>query len=219
MPLQKGMYGTRDVAANFAAMVTGMLRGMDFAIVVFNPCLFRRATRGPMLIFQGGDFDHPRRWRRPGVLGEEAQRGADPKIRGALGPEDSDMMGAMLLNRIARYGNLANGQPFLEWQPDARYAENITETLGLMRAANAKELSSPGITRNLGEANRGADLRDDSRFGAVRQDFMFTMQEIAWPVAWRRRAAWLGKWRSDAGPSLGSDLILPPKKHLSSPQK
>ena len=43
--LLKSMYGTRDAAANFAAMVMDVLTAMDFEIGKFNPCLCRHWTR------------------------------------------------------------------------------------------------------------------------------------------------------------------------------
>ena len=36
--LQKSMYGTRDAAANFAAMVMEVLKGMNIVFGEFNPC-------------------------------------------------------------------------------------------------------------------------------------------------------------------------------------
>ena len=51
--LQKSKHGTRDAAANFAAMVMEVLTGMNFVIGEFNPCLCKHVTKDIKLVCEG----------------------------------------------------------------------------------------------------------------------------------------------------------------------
>jgi hypothetical protein len=79
----------------------------------------------------------------------------------------------------------------LEWEADPRHAEIVVETLGLMRAINSKELSSPGVERTLEEVEQ-ADALDPEHSALYRSlcmrinylaqdrpDLQFTAKEMA----------------------------------------
>lgn len=140
------------MAANFATMVMHTLRNMGLQIGAFNPCLCRRAERHWVLFCHGDDFvvlggDGDSVW-----FGKTLNESLIVKIRGALGPDERGTKNITLPNRLVRYGTTANGLP-LEWKPDPRHAEIITEALGRRRAAKSKELSSLGINRSIEDMN------------------------------------------------------------------
>ena len=200
--MNKSMYGTRDAAANFAAMVMEVLGKMGFKIGVFNPRLCRHETKDITLFYHGDDFV---------ILGEQADltgfakelgESLIVKVRGTLGPDESDHKKITLLNRILRYGCSAGGLPFLEWEADPRHAEIITTLLRLGRAARCKELGSPGVKRTMDEVNRATDLDPEmtaayrsicmriNYLAQDRPDLMFTAKEMARWMARPNSLAW-----------------------------
>ena len=50
------VYGTRDAAANFAAVVMNTLTSMTVEVGKFNPCLCRLASKDIRLSYHGDDF-------------------------------------------------------------------------------------------------------------------------------------------------------------------
>ena len=155
--LNKSMYGTRDAAANFAALVMSVLSKMGFKVGVFNPCLCEHDVKDVALFYHGDDF---------AVLGEDEElkdfakelgEALIVKVRGVLGPDDTDVKEITLLNRIIRYCFTPAGTPYIEWEADPRHVEIITDMLQLKRATKSKELSSPGIKRTMDEVRAATD--------------------------------------------------------------
>ena len=54
------MYGTRDKATNFAAIVMDTLTTMNLEVGKFNPCLCTHASKNFRLFYHGDDVVIPR---------------------------------------------------------------------------------------------------------------------------------------------------------------
>ena len=99
----------------------GTLTKMGYRVGAFSSCLCRHETKDVTLFYHGDDF---------GVLGEdedlkefakELGEALIVKIRGVLGPDETDMKDITLLNRIIRYGMSPSGTPYVEWEADPRH--------------------------------------------------------------------------------------------------
>ena len=79
------MCGTRDAAANFAAIVMYTLTNMKFEVGSFNPCLCKDASKDIRLFYHGDDFvilagERDMQW-----FAKELNEALIVKVRGVLG--------------------------------------------------------------------------------------------------------------------------------------
>ena len=112
-------------------------------------------------------------------------------LRGVISPDVKDAKEIILLNTILKHGYSDSGAAYMEWEPDPRHVEIITEMLGLKRATKSKELSSPGIKRTIDEVNNAVELDAEKAIiyrsicmrinylAQDRPDIMFAAKELA----------------------------------------
>ena len=110
------MYGTRDTAANFDAIVMDTLTNKKFAVGLYHPCLCRHATTELRRFHHDGNFailadEENLQW-----LAKELNEALIIKVCGVLVEDERNLKEIKLLSCIVRHGQTASGWAFLEWE-------------------------------------------------------------------------------------------------------
>ena len=60
---------------------------------------------------------------------------------------------------MVRWGETANGTPYIDWEPDQRHAEIVTKHFRLH--SGAKAVGSPGVKRTAEDYERATELEPE----------------------------------------------------------
>jgi hypothetical protein len=190
--LLKAMYGTRDAAQNWEMEYVEFMESIGFVRGRSTPCAFWHSGRQLRAVIHGDDFT---------ILGNEVeldwfrdkvQSKFEVKIRGRLGPEESDDKSIRILNRIVTWR-----EDGIHYEADQRHAEMIIRHLGLRD--NSNSLSTPG-TRVQSDNEAKLGERDKTMFRAIvaranylsqdRTDIQFATKELCRKMTEPTRGEW-----------------------------
>lgn len=157
--LNQIMYGTRDVAANFASLVMQVLGQLEFAVGVYDPCFAKHRALEIVLFYHKDDFvmkgfSSDLKW-----FAAELGKELIIKARGSLGTGPGEVPEIVLLNRIIAYGRDEDDTPFLHMEADPWHVAIVVATLGLKDEANVKAVSTLGAKRTSEDITGAAELR------------------------------------------------------------
>ena len=138
--LKKSLYGTRDAAQNWGESCTEFMETQGFAKGKASPCCFYEPKRKLRCVVHGDDFTILGDRKHLDWFRERMKKRYPVKIRGRLGPRDTDEKQIRILNRILTWGNTG-----IEYEDDQRHAEIVIRELGLKD--DSREVSSPAEKR------------------------------------------------------------------------
>ena len=147
--LNYSLYGTRDAAQNWEEEYTAFLVALGFQKGLSSPCLFRHRDRDVDVVVHGDDFtmlgqDEHLRW-----LKEKFAAKFKIKVRGILGPDESDDKEISLLNRAVSWNDQG-----ITYEADQRHPEIL---LKLLNYENVKGVATPGQNEIEKEFEEGDD--------------------------------------------------------------
>ena len=151
--LKRCLYGTRDAPARWERLYTEKLVKMGFIAGNASACCFYHPTRDIRCVVHGDDFtfsgfDDDLTWTQ-----RQMEQNFMCKIEGRLGPHQTDLKQARVLNRIITW--TTNG---IEYEADPRHAEILMRDLEIF----AKDsVVTPGVKRRAEDIESNQPLPDE----------------------------------------------------------
>ena len=143
--LLKSMYGTRDAAQNWEKEYSGFMTSSGFETGKANPCVFYHREKSVRAVIHGDDFTLLGHSENLDWFRKEICNKFEVKMRGRLGPEESDDKSIRILNRVVEWNSEG-----IKYEADQRHADIIVEMMGLDESSKALRIlgANPNTKHN-----------------------------------------------------------------------